>query len=73
MDSSFRLYSLLIPASTPIMSIMVVLDQVGVLISGRYSIRCFDSGTRVTYFATPLQNHIINALIKELKADGIIP
>lgn len=72
MDMFFNLRKLKVKITTPIVPIMSVLGEAGVLIDGRYTLHTDESGTFITYLATDLQEVIISEAIRMLKERGML-
>ena len=72
MDMFFRTRKLKIKITTPIVPIMSVLGEAGVLIDGRYTLHTDASGTFITYLATDLQEVMISEAIRMLKEHGML-
>lgn len=72
MNLYFKERKLKINPSTPIIIVMEVLGEAGVLIDGRYHIESTDDGTVITYLATKIQAEFINITLDKLKDDGFL-
>lgn len=72
MDMFFKMRKLKVKITTPIVPIMSVLGEAGVLIDGRYTLHTDASGTFITYLATDLQEVIISEAIRMLKERGML-
>ena len=72
MDMFFEMRKLKVKITTPIVPIMSVLGEAGVLIDGRYTLHMDESGTFITYLATDLQEAIISEAIRMLKERGML-
>lgn len=72
MDMFFEMRKLKVKVTTPIVPIMSVLGEAGVLIDGRYILHMNESGTFITYLATDLQEVIISEAIHMMKERGML-
>ena len=58
-DLFFTKRTLKVRTETSMMTIMAVLNQVGVLIDGRYEVTAVDDGTLIEFLATDLQWYLV--------------
>ncbi len=72
MDMFFKMRKLKVKITTPIVPIMSVLGEAGVLIDGRYTLHMDASGTFITYLATDLQEAMISEAIRMMKERGLL-
>lgn len=72
MNLYFKENKLKINPSIPIIVVMEVLGEAGVLIDGRYHIESVNDGTIITYLGTKIQVEFINMMLDKLKEDGFL-
>ena len=59
----FEIHTLKVKPETPLLHVLTVLGCVGVMVDGRYEIRATSDGTWIKYYATAVQQMLIDELV----------